>query len=78
MKLSQDNISETIQLYLNDLSDYGDVSNITLVESTLFHLKNLTLESKSSLRDLLLETYNKGTKDQQSIIKDFILYCTEI
>jgi len=78
MKLSKNNISETIQLYLNDLSDYGETSDLVLAESTLSPLKNLILESKSSVKDLLIETYNKGTKDQQSVIKDFTLYCKEI
>jgi len=78
MKLSQNNISEAIKLYINDLSDYGETPDLILAESTLFPLKNLILESKSSVKDLLLEAYNKGTKDQQSIIKDFTLYCKEI
>jgi len=78
MKLSKNNISETIQLYLNDILDYGDTSEYILAESTLSPLKNLILESKSSIKDLLTEVYNKGTKNQQSIIKDFTLYCREI
>jgi hypothetical protein len=75
MKLSKNNLSEIIQLYLNDIEDYGDTSDLVLAESVLNPLKSLILESKTTVKDLLLETYNKGNLKQQSVISDFTLYC---
>jgi hypothetical protein len=75
MKLSKNNLSEIIQLYLNDIEDYGDTSDLVLAESVLNPLKSLILESKTTVKDLLLETYNKGNSKQQSVISDFTLYC---
>ena len=65
MKLSKNNLSEIIQLYLNDIEDYGNTSNLVLAESVLNPLKSLILESKTTVKDLLLETYNKGNLKQQ-------------
>ena len=75
MKLSKNNLSEIIQLYLNDIEDYGNTSDLVLAESVLNPLKSLILESKTTVKDLLLETYNKGNSKQQSVISDFTLYC---
>jgi hypothetical protein len=37
MKYSKNNINEYIQLYLNDLEDYGDDSDNTLIAETVFN-----------------------------------------
>ena len=50
MKLSQEKLNEYIELYLNDLHDYGDdKSYIVLAESTLKSVKKLKESHLSAL-----------------------------
>ena len=74
MKALKNNLSEIIQLYLEDTESYGEKNDFILAESTLSPLKNLIMESKSSFKSILNETYKKSTKEQKSIIEDFSLY----
>ena len=74
MKALKNNLSEIIQLYLEDTESYGEENDFILAESTLSPLKNLIMESKSSFKSILNETYKKFTKEQKSIIEDFSLY----
>ena len=74
MKALKNNLSEIIQLYLEDTESYGEENDFILAESTLSPLKNLIMESKSSFKSILNETYKKSTKEQKSIIEDFSLY----
>lgn len=78
MKISKNNLSEIIKLYLEDTESYGEVSDLILAESVLNPLKNLILESKTSVTNILNETYKKSSKEEKNIIKDFTLYLDNI
>jgi len=47
MKLSESNLHEYIQLYLNDIEDYDSSEQHMLAESALEPVKNLIVESKA-------------------------------
>lgn len=67
MKLSQEKLNEYIELYLNDLHDYGDdKSYIVLAESTLKSIKKLITEHKHDKIDgmVLLEDLAKTHKNK--------------
>jgi uncharacterized protein YueI len=67
MKLSQEKLNEYIELYLNDLHDYGDdKSYIVLAESTLKSVKKLITEHKHDKIDgmVLLEDLAKTHKNK--------------
>jgi hypothetical protein len=67
MKLSQEKLNEYIELYLNDLHDYGDdKSYIVLAESTLKSVKKLITEHKHDKIDgmVLLEDLAKNHKNK--------------
>jgi hypothetical protein len=67
MKLSQEKLNEYIELYLNDLHDYGDDKNyIVLAESTLKSVKKLITEHKHDKIDgmVLLEDLAKTHKNK--------------
>jgi hypothetical protein len=67
MKLSQEKLNEYIELYLNDLHDYGDdKSYIVLAESTLKSVKKLITEHKHDKIDgmVLLEGLAKTHKNK--------------
>ncbi len=56
MKYSKSNINEYIQLYLNDLEDYGDDSDNTLIAETVLNdFKMLLTESKEQDMTVLLK-----------------------
>ena len=78
MKISKNNLSEIIKLYLEDTESYGEASDLILAESVLNPLKNLILESRTSLTNILNETYKKSSKEEKNIIKDFTLYLDNI
>ena len=76
MKLSQEKLNEYIELYLNDLSDYGDDSEYNLLaENTLKPLKKLITEHKHDKIDcmVLLEDLAKTHKNK-IIFEDLINY----
>ena len=79
MKHSKDNINEYINLYLNDLEDYGDDNdNILLAESVLNGFKALITESKGDVLTILNETIQKSPKSHQQIYRDFMEYLENI
>lgn len=78
MKVSKNNLSEVIKLYLEDTESYGEASDLILAESILDPLKNLILESNMSVKDILNEAYKKASSPQKSIIKDFTIYLNNI
>ena len=76
MKLSQEKLNEYIELYLNDLHDYGDdKSYIVLAESTLKSVKKLITEHKHDKIDgiVLLEDLAKNYKNKV-IFEDLLNY----
>ena len=78
MKLSQNNLHEYIQLYLNDVEDYDSLEQHMLAENILSPIKNLILESKMDPMTMLLEMRNVANNADKAVIEDFILYLGNI
>jgi hypothetical protein len=78
MKLSENNLHEYIQLYLNDIEDYDSSEQHMLAESVLNPVKNLILESKTDPMTMLLEMRNVANNADKAIIDDFVLYLSNI
>jgi hypothetical protein len=74
MKLSPNNLSEYIQLYLNDVEDYDSTEQHMLAENILNPVKNLILESNTDPMTMLLEMRNVANNTDKAVIDDFILY----
>jgi hypothetical protein len=74
MKLSPNNLSEYIQLYLNDVEDYDSTEQHMLAENILNPVKNLILESNTDPMTMLLEMRNVANNVDKAVIDDFILY----
>ena len=78
MNVSQDKLNEYINLYLNDLADYGDDDqSYILAESVLGSLKQLIVESKQDMSIVLKEALIKSTPEKRVILEDFMLYIQE-
>ena len=78
MKLSQNNLHEYIQLYLNDVEDYDSSEQHMLAEIVLKPVKNLILESNIDPMTMLLEMRNVANNADKAVIEDFILYLGNI
>jgi len=78
MKLSPNNLSEYIQLYLNDVEDYDSTEQHMLAENILNPVKNLILESNTDPMTMLLEMRNVANKQDKTVIEDFILYLSNL
>jgi hypothetical protein len=78
MKLSESNLHEYIQLYLNDIEDYDSSEQHMLAESVLKPVKNLIMESKVDPMTMLLEMRNVANNTDKAVIDDFILYLGNI
>ena len=78
MKLSQNNLHEYIQLYLNDVEDYDSSEQHMLAENALKPVKNLILESKVDPMTMLMEMRNVANNADKAVIEDFILYLGNI
>ena len=74
MKLSESNLHEYIQLYLNDIEDYDSQEQHMLAENVLKPVKNLILESKVDPMTMLMEMRNVANNADKAVIEDFILY----
>jgi hypothetical protein len=77
MKFSKDKINEYIELYLNDLSDYGDDGEHELAESILNPFKSTIDESEEDIHGLLKEIAKNSPEHKQTIV-EFLEYLTEI
>lgn len=78
MKLSENNLQEYIQLYLNDIEDYDSSEQYMLAENVLKPVKNLILESKMDPMTILLEMRNVANNADKAVIDDFILYLSNV
>ncbi len=78
MKLSENNLQEYIQLYLNDIEDYDSSEQHMLAENVLKPVKNLILESKMDPMTILLEMRNVANNADKAVIDDFILYLSNV
>lgn len=73
MNLSKDKINEYIELYLNDLSDYGDDDEHGLAESILNPFKTTLDESEGNTYDILKEA-SKQSPEHKQIVVEFLEY----
>jgi hypothetical protein len=79
MKLSKPQLNEYIELYLNDLNDYGcDQDNYLLAEQTLSKFSNLLTESKQDVRKMLNEAITKSDKNTREVYEEFLMYVQEL
>jgi len=80
MKYSKNNINEYIQLYLNDLEDYGDDSDNTLIAETVLNdFKILLTESKEQdVTQLLKEAIHNSRPVNRLVYKNFLEYLENI
>jgi hypothetical protein len=79
MKLSKPQLNEYIELYLNDLNDYGcDQDNYLLAEQTLSKFSNLLTESKQDIRIMLNEAITKSDKNAREVYEEFLMYIQEL
>lgn len=80
MKYSKNNINEYIQLYLNDLEDYGgEGDNIQISEIVLNDFKMLLTESKEQDMTLLLkEAIHNSRPVNRLVYKNFLEYLENI
>jgi hypothetical protein len=80
MKYSKNNINEYIQLYLNDLEDYGDDSDNTLIAETVLNdFKMLLTESKEQdMTKLLKEAIHNSRPVNRLVYKNFLEYLENI
>ena len=76
MNTSQNKLQKYIELYLNDIEDYGEDTEYILAENTLNPLKQLLTESldTTDINIILSEAYKKASPVKQEIIKDFISF----
>ena len=79
MKPSKSKLNEYIQLYLNDLEDYGDSqANLLIAESTLNTFKLLLVESNQDVPTLLCEAITNSEHEQREVFEDFLDYLENI
>jgi hypothetical protein len=79
MKVSKNKLNEYIQLYLNDLEDYGDnQADLLIAESTLNTFKLLLVESNQDVPTILREAITKSEYEQREVFEDFLDYLENI
>jgi hypothetical protein len=79
MKISKEQLNEYIKLYLNDVEDYGDDSELIIAETTLSKLKNnLITESEFDLQQVITEAINKSQQKSKNVLTDFLIYIENI
>ena len=79
MKFSKSKINEWIQLYLNDLEDYGDNdADFVIAEHTLHTFGQLLVESNQDVPTMLRETITKSSKEQREVYENFLEYLENV
>jgi hypothetical protein len=79
MKISKEQLNEYIKLYLNDVEDYGDNSELIIAETTLSKLKNnLITESEFDLQQVITEAINKSQQKSKNVLTDLLIYIENI
>jgi translation initiation factor 2B subunit (eIF-2B alpha/beta/delta family) len=73
MKLLKDKINKYIDLYLNDLSDYGDDGEYEIAETILNPFKTTIDESEGDTYNLLKEASKQSLEHKQTIV-EFLEY----
>jgi len=80
MKLTTENLNKLVELYLNDIEDYGAEDEKILAESILKPISTLLKENHNNeLIPYLNEALNLTSNDiDKEIIKEFIEYIETI
>ena len=79
MKHSKNKLNEYIQLYLNDLEDYGgEGDNLVISEIALSEFKTLLTESEQDVVQLLREAKKDSRPAYRVVYKDFLKYLENI
>jgi hypothetical protein len=77
MKISKDKLTEYINLYLNDVHDYGEDGEYELIESILKPIISTLEEGEHDMHNMLKETAGNSPQHKQTIL-EFIDYINEI
>jgi hypothetical protein len=79
MKHSKNKLNEYIQLYLNELEDYGgEGDNLVISEIALSEFKTLLTESEQDVIQLLREAKKDPRPAYRVVYKDFLKYLENI
>jgi len=78
MKLTNENLNKYINLYLNDVDDYGEETEFLLAESVLSPIKGLLVEAKGDGNLILESQLKKSSTYEKEIIEDFMLYVENV
>lgn len=78
MSISQNRLQEVLNLYLNDIEDYGSPDEWVLAESALSPFKLLLTENKKPTKKLIQETLNSAKPENRIVITDFLKYFNQI
>tara|TARA_R110000868_G_scaffold279233_2_gene539321 strand:- start:134 stop:370 length:237 start_codon:yes stop_codon:yes gene_type:complete len=78
MKLTNENLNKYINLYLNDVDDYGEETEFLLAESVLSPIKGLLVEAKGDGNLILESQLKESSTYEKEIIEDFMLYVENI
>jgi hypothetical protein len=77
MKVSKDKLTEYINLYLNDVHDYGEDGEYEIVESILKPIVSTLEEGEHDVDNMLKETAKNSSQHKQSVL-EFLEYINEI
>ena len=77
MKVSKDKLTEYINLYLNDVCDYGEDGEHEIVEAILRPIVSTLDEGEHDMHGMLKETAKNSPQHKQTIL-EFIEYVNEI
>ena len=78
MKLTNENLNKYINLYLNDVDDYGEETEFLLAESVLSPIKGLLVEAKGDGNLILESQLKESSTYEKEIIEDFMFYVENI
>ena len=78
MKLTNENLNKYINLYLNDVDDYGEETEFLLAESVLSPIKGLLVEAKGDGNLILESQLKESSTYEKEIIEDFMLYMENV
>ena len=78
MSISKNKLQEVLNLYFNDIEDYGTPTELILAEAALSPFKQLLTEDKKPTKQLIQEVHDNSAPETKPIIKDFLLYLNQI
>ena len=80
MRVSKEQLNEYINLYLNDVEDYGDNDDhYILAESVLNNLKqSLLTENIFDIKQIINESLGNESQQNYKVLDDFLVYIENI